>query len=120
MLQASKILSKEVLVSRSKKVEYCLFKITRLGYVNSFTILNFKFVEVFLKYVNGEAVIRGFFLVSKFSLQQFVKCKDIIKVLRDNFFALTGFLMLNTSKGPMLDVEGSLFKIGGSMDYIFY
>ena len=84
-----------------------------LGFVNIYTIISVKYVEVKLKYNDGESVIRGIFLISKMTLKVFIKAEDILKIIRDNFFCLSGFLMFFTSKGQMLDIECYLHGIGG-------
>ena len=91
-----------------------------LGFVNMFTILNFKYVDVKLKYQESESVLRGLFLVSKISLKLYVKNEDILKLLRDNFFCLSGFLTLFTNRGHLLDIECFLHGIGGKAFMCFY
>lgn len=93
---------------------------TCLGFISIFTILNSKYIDVKLKYQEAESVIRGIFLVSKVALNIYVKNEDILKMLRDNFFCLSGFLTFFTNKGHLLDIECFLHGIGGKANMGFY
>lgn len=116
----TKFLSKSVTVQKNRKIESSLFKMAYLGFINMFTILSFKHVKVKLKYQDSESVLRGLFLVSKISLRIYVKNEDILKLLRDNFFCLSGFLTFFTNKGYLLDIECFLHGIGGKAAMGFY
>jgi len=120
ILQAAKFVLKNVVVQRTKESVSSLAKMVNLGYINIYTVLNTKYVDVKLKYNEGESVIRGIFLVSKSSLNIYVKVDDILKMLRDNFFCLSGFLTFFTSKGHALDIECFLHGIGGKVNYGLY
>lgn len=119
--QAAKIKLKTVIVRSSRIVVSSLFIVYRLGYINFFKILNFKYVTVSIKYFLGASVLRAIFSLSKPSLKNYLKYKKIQGYVLNNKVGLNGFLIFSTNSGSLdLDIECLLHKSGGKALWAVY
>ena len=101
---------KIIYVLNSKLVFKVLSKLTELGYIYNFKVINFKYIKLHLKYVNNCNVIRNILRVSKLSNRKYVS----IKKLKKNY-NFQGFYLLSTNKGLLTDEEALYFNIGGEI-----
>ncbi len=112
--QASAIKLKSVIVKNSKLVIASCFLLYKLGYILYFTIKNFKYIIVFLKYSVFGPTIRGLFSLSKPSLKFYLKHSRILRFSFNNYFGAIGFMVLSTNKKKiMLDFDCVSNMIGG-------
>ena len=112
--QSSGLKFKQVVVKNCNLVSNTSFVIYKLGYISFYAIKDFKFIIVYLKYNVHGSVIRGFFSLSKPSLNYFIKYKKILKFSYNNFFGLIGFMGISTNKkNIMLDFECIMNSTGG-------
>lgn len=112
--QAAKIKIKNVIVRSSKIVSLSLYIVYKLGYINFFKILNFKYTTVNIKYFMGSSVIRALFSLSKPSLKNYLTYKKIQGYVCNNKVGLNGFMIFSTNGGTLcLDIECLLNKSGG-------
>lgn len=83
------------------------------GYVDSYTVEEkdgFKFINVTLKYCNGQSVITGLQRISKPGLRVYSKAKNMPRV-----FDGMGIAVISTSKGLMTEKEARANKLGGEV-----
>jgi len=83
------------------------------GYVDSYTVEEkdgFKFINVTLKYNNGQSVITGLQRISKPGLRVYSKAKNMPRV-----FDGMGIAVISTSKGLMTEKEARTNKLGGEV-----
>ena len=83
------------------------------GYVDSYTVETkdgFKFINVTLKYNNGQSVITGLQRISKPGLRVYSKAKNMPRV-----FDGMGIAVISTSKGLMTEKEARANKLGGEV-----
>ena len=83
------------------------------GYVEGYTVEEkdgFKFINVTLKYLNGQSVITGLQRVSKPGLRVYSKAKNMPRV-----FDGMGIAVISTSKGLMTEKAARANKLGGEV-----
>lgn len=83
------------------------------GYVQGYTVEEkdgFKFINVTLKYNNGQSVISGLKRVSKPGLRVYSKAKNMPRV-----FDGMGIAVISTSKGLMTEKAARTNKLGGEV-----
>ena len=83
------------------------------GYVQGYTVEEkdgFKFINVTLKYNNGQGVISGLKRVSKPGLRVYSKAKNMPRV-----FDGMGIAVISTSKGLMTEKAARANKLGGEV-----
>ena len=83
------------------------------GYIDSYTVEEkdgFKFINVTLKYLNGQSVITGLTRVSKPGLRVYSKAKNMPRV-----FDGMGIAVISTSKGLMTEKAARANKLGGEV-----
>lgn len=83
------------------------------GYVEGYTVEEkdgFKFINVTLKYLNGQSVITGLKRVSKPGLRVYSKAKNMPRV-----FDGMGIAVISTSKGLMTEKAARANKLGGEV-----
>ena len=83
------------------------------GYVQGYTVEEkdgFKFINVTLKYLNGQSVITGLQRVSKPGLRVYSKAKNMPRV-----FDGMGIAVISTSKGLMTEKAARANKLGGEV-----
>ena len=83
------------------------------GYVDGYTVEEkdgFKFINVTLKYLNGQSVITGLQRVSKPGLRVYSKAKNMPRV-----FDGMGIAVISTSKGLMTEKAARANKLGGEV-----
>ncbi len=83
------------------------------GYVDSYTVEEkdgFKFINVSLKYNNGQSVITGLQRISRPGLRVYSKAKNMPRV-----FDGMGIAIVSTSKGLMTEKEARANKLGGEV-----
>ena len=83
------------------------------GYVEGYTVEEkdgFKFINVTLKYLNGQSVITGLTRVSKPGLRVYSKAKNMPRV-----FDGMGIAVISTSKGLMTEKAARANKLGGEV-----
>ena len=83
------------------------------GYVQGYTVEEkdgFKFINVTLKYLNGQSVITGLQRVSKPGLRVYSKAKNMPRV-----FDGMGIAVISTSKGLMTEKDARANKLGGEV-----
>ncbi|MBQ7288031.1 MAG: 30S ribosomal protein S8 [Candidatus Gastranaerophilales bacterium] len=83
------------------------------GYIDSYTVEEkdgFKFINVTLKYLNGQSVITGLQRVSKPGLRVYSKAKNMPRV-----FDGMGIAVISTSKGLMTEKAARANKLGGEV-----
>ena len=83
------------------------------GYVDGYTVEEkdgFKFINVTLKYNNGQSVITGLQRISKPGLRVYSKAKNMPRV-----FDGMGIAVISTSKGLMTEKEARANKLGGEV-----
>ena len=83
------------------------------GYVQGYTVEEkdgFKFINVTLKYLNGQGVITGLQRISKPGLRVYSKAKNISRV-----FDGMGIAVISTSKGLMTEKAARANKLGGEV-----
>ncbi len=83
------------------------------GYVDSYTVEEkdgFKFINVSLKYNNGQSVITGLQRISRPGLRVYSKAKNMPRV-----FDGMGIAVISTSKGLMTEKEARANKLGGEV-----
>ena len=87
----------------------------REGYIKSFTVVNdedpsTKSIQIELKYVKGQSVIKGLKRVSKPGLRKYVKSKYVPRVLNG-----LGVCVLSTNQGLISDRKARAEKVGGEI-----
>ena len=83
------------------------------GYIEGYTVEEkdgFKFINVTLKYLNGQSVITGLQRVSKPGLRVYSKAKNMPRV-----FDGMGIAVISTSKGLMTEKAARANKLGGEV-----
>ena len=83
------------------------------GYVDSYTVEEkdgFKFINVTLKYINGQSVITGLQRISKPGLRVYAKGDNVPRVLNG-----LGIAIISTSKGLMTDRDARKQNLGGEV-----
>ena len=83
------------------------------GYVQGYTVEEkdgFKFINVTLKYLNGQGVITGLQRISKPGLRVYSKAKNMPRV-----FDGMGIAVISTSKGLMTEKEARANQLGGEV-----
>ena len=83
------------------------------GYIDGYTVEEkdgFKFINVTLKYLNGQSVITGLQRVSKPGLRVYSKAKNMPRV-----FDGMGIAVISTSKGLMTEKAARANKLGGEV-----
>lgn len=101
-------------VKNSRISREILHILQKLGFIGNFTIINSKYIRVFLTYYKNEPGIRFIRRVSKPSNRVYISFKS----LHRNVTTATKtnkFFILSTSQGVFTDVEALLLGIGGEL-----
>lgn len=108
-----------VTVLNSKIIISILSVLQRLGYIRSFKIVNNKEIHVTLVYYRNQPGIRHVRRVSKLSKRLYMKSKDL-KVKLSKASSASGFYVLSTNRGILVDVEADLINTGGEVLFEIY
>ena len=102
-----------VVVRFSKLVQDVIGIFVKEGFVEDVKVFEeskgVKHLEVYLKYLNGDAVISGAKMISKPSRRVYKSCGDIPVASK------LGVCVLSTSKGVMADHEAISLGVGGEV-----
>ena len=101
----------KVFLAKKQRVKY--YNFIGEGYVDGYTVEEkdgFKFINVTLKYLNGQSVITGLKRVSKPGLRVYSKAKNMPRV-----FDGMGIAVISTSKGLMTEKAARANKLGGEV-----
>jgi ribosomal protein S8 len=90
-----------------------LYYIYKLGYIRGYSILSYKKVKIYIKYISSKSVLRNIYLVSRPSRKFYMSFRSLKGANVNNFVNVNGFLIISTNKGLSTDVEAMLMKKGG-------
>ena len=110
---ANLVKHEEVSMPASNLKEELIKVLQAEGYVQGYTVEEkdgFKFINVTLKYNNGQGVISGLKRVSKPGLRVYSKAKNMPRV-----FDGMGIAVISTSKGLMTEKAARANKLGGEV-----
>ena len=110
---ANMVKHESVSMPASKLKEELIKVLQKEGYVDNYTVEEkdgFKYINVTLKYVNGQSVITGLQRISKPGLRVYSKAKNMPRV-----FDGMGIAVVSTSKGLMTEKEARTNKLGGEV-----
>ncbi|KUJ95028.1 MAG: 30S ribosomal protein S8 [Desulfonauticus sp. 38_4375] len=100
---------KEVSIPKSRLKEEILRILKEEGFINDYVVEE-RELKVFLKYYNGQPVIKGLQKISKPSRRIYVKAKEI-PIVRNGL----GIAILSTPKGIMEGRQARKENIGGEL-----
>jgi small subunit ribosomal protein S8 len=101
-----------VQVPNSKLCQNCLTALYKLGYIQTFTIKNKKYINVFLKYTNNNPNIKNLIRISTPGRRIYFKANKLKTLFKNKD---NGFILISTSRGILTDEEAKLFNIGGEL-----
>lgn len=110
---ANMVKHESVSMPHSNLKEELIKVLQKEGYVEGYTVEEkdgFKFINVTLKYNNGQSVITGLQRISKPGLRVYSKAKNMPRV-----FDGMGIAVISTSKGLMTEKEARTNKLGGEV-----
>ena len=110
---ANMVKHETVSMSASNLKEELIKVLQKEGYVQGYTVEEkdgFKFINVTLKYLNGQGVITGLQRISKPGLRVYSKAKNMPRV-----FDGMGIAVISTSKGLMTEKAARANKLGGEV-----
>ena len=110
---ANMVKHSSVSMPASKLKEELIKVLQKEGYVDSYIVEEkdgFKFINVTLKYNNGNSVITGLERISRPGLRVYSKAKNMPRV-----FDGMGIAVVSTSKGLMTEKEARTNKLGGEV-----
>ena len=110
---ANMVKHESVSMPHSNLKEELIKVLQKEGYVEGYTVEEkdgFKFINVTLKYLNGQSVITGLQRVSKPGLRVYSKAKNMPRV-----FDGMGIAVISTSKGLMTEKAARANKLGGEV-----
>jgi small subunit ribosomal protein S8 len=108
----------DVIILNSKICLNILYILYRLGYINGFSILNKRYIKVYLKYSNiGMSSIRQITRISKQGNRVYCnkKYSKLNKNLLHNMNKNSGILIVTTNKGIITINEMLLYNCGGEI-----
>ena len=100
-------------VLNSKFCINILIVLYNLGFISGFKILNFKYINVFLRYYLGKSVIRRLCLLSKPTNRVYISSYYLRKNLyKQNYNSI---FILSTTEGLLIDKFSIIFNKGGEL-----
>lgn len=113
-IRNAKMVNHETVSMPHSKLKEELIKVLKNeGYVDGYVVEEkegFKFINVTLKYINGQSAIVGLQRISKPGLRVYSKAKNMPRV-----FDGMGIAVISTSKGLMTEKSARENKLGGEV-----
>lgn len=98
----------KIIQPNSKQSRNVLNIFIKQGWINSYKITVDDRLEIYLKYKNNKSVIKEIKRLSKPGRRIYIKNRDL-------FRKKTGFYIISTSKGILIDLQAKQFNLGGEL-----